>query len=51
VRTFDAKAGKATVKKLGKGKVYQFQVRSFTTVSTVKYYSPWSATKASKQVK
>jgi fibronectin type 3 domain-containing protein len=50
-KAFDAKVAKATVKKLKKGKVYQFQVRSYKTVSGAKYYSPWSATKASKKVK
>jgi hypothetical protein len=50
-RTFAAKSGFATLKKLKKGKVYQFQVRSYKTVSKVKYYSAWSATKASKKVK
>jgi hypothetical protein len=50
-KSFAAKAGSATLKKLAKGKVYQFQVRSYRTVSKVKYYSTWSATKASKKVK
>jgi hypothetical protein len=50
-KAFAAKTAKTTVKKLRKGKVYQFQVRSFKTVSGVKYYSAWSATKASKKVK
>jgi hypothetical protein len=50
-KSFAAKTAKATMKKLKKGKVYQFQVRSFKTVSGVKYYSAWSATKASKKVK
>jgi hypothetical protein len=39
------------VKKLRKGKVYQFQVRSYRTVAKAKYYSAWSKTKASKKVK
>jgi hypothetical protein len=51
VKAFAAKTAKTTVKKLKKGKVYQFQVRSFKTVSGAKYYSAWSATKASKKVK
>jgi hypothetical protein len=50
-KTFSAKTVKSTVKKLKKGKVYQFQVRSYKTVSKVKYYSTWSKTKASKKVK
>jgi uncharacterized repeat protein (TIGR02543 family) len=50
-KTYSAKSVKATVKKLKKGKVYQFQVRSYKTVSKVKYYSAWSATKSSKKVK
>jgi hypothetical protein len=50
-KSFAAKAGSATLKKLQKGKVYQFQVRSYKTVSKVKYYSAWSVTKASKKVK
>jgi hypothetical protein len=50
-KTFSAKTVKSTVKKLKKGKVYQFQARSYKTVSKVKYYSAWSKTKASKKVK
>jgi hypothetical protein len=50
-KAFAAKSASATLKKLAKGKVYQFQVRSYKTVSKVKYYSAWSATKASKKVK
>jgi hypothetical protein len=50
-KSYSAKTVKATVKKLAKGKVYQFQVRSYKTVSKVKYYSSWSALKSSKKVK
>jgi hypothetical protein len=50
-KSFAAKSASATLKKLKKGKVYQLQVRSYKTVSKVKYYSAWSATKASKKVK
>jgi hypothetical protein len=37
--------------KLKKGKKYQVQVRSYKTVSKVKYYSEWSAVKTSQKVK
>jgi hypothetical protein len=50
-KSFSAKTVNSTVKKLKKGKVYQFQVRSYKTVSKVKYYSAWSGTRASKKVK
>jgi hypothetical protein len=50
-KSFSAKTVKSTVKKLKKGKAYQFQVRSYKTVSKVKYYSAWSGTRASKKVK
>ncbi|MDR0853968.1 MAG: InlB B-repeat-containing protein [Clostridiales Family XIII bacterium] len=40
-----------TAKNLKKGKAYQVQVRSYKTVSGVKYYSAWSKTKVSGKVK
>ncbi|MDR0853965.1 MAG: Ig-like domain-containing protein [Clostridiales Family XIII bacterium] len=40
-----------TAKSLKKGKAYQVQVRSYKTVSGVKYYSAWSKTKTSGKVK
>ncbi|MDR0853967.1 MAG: InlB B-repeat-containing protein [Clostridiales Family XIII bacterium] len=44
-----SKAYKAKI--LKKGKTYQVQVRSYKTVSGVKYYSAWSKTKTSGKVK
>jgi acylphosphatase len=40
-----------TVKSLKKGKAYEVQVRSYKTVSGVKYYSAWSKTKVGGKVK
>ena len=37
-----------TVGSLSSGKVYYFRVRSYKTVSGVRYYSAWSATKKVK---
>ncbi|MDR0591189.1 MAG: fibronectin type III domain-containing protein [Candidatus Nomurabacteria bacterium] len=39
------------IKKLKTGKAYQFQIRSYKTVSGANYYAPWSATKTSARVK
>jgi hypothetical protein len=50
-KTAKAKATSLTVKKLAKGKAYQFQIRAYKTVSGEKYYAPWSATKTSEKVK
>jgi hypothetical protein len=46
-----AKKASVVVKKLKSGKVYQVRVRSYKTVSKVKYYSAWSAVKATKKIK
>jgi hypothetical protein len=51
VRTVSAKAKSATVKKLTRGKQYQFQLRTVRTVSGKKYCSTWSAMKTTKKVK
>jgi pyruvate/2-oxoglutarate dehydrogenase complex dihydrolipoamide acyltransferase (E2) component len=40
-----AKAKSKAVRKLKKGKTYQFRIRSYKTVAGVKYYSAWSKTK------
>jgi len=42
---------KLLLKGLKKGKVYQFQVRSYKTDNKKKYYSPWSKVINSKKVK
>ena len=41
----------AMITKLKKGKIYQVQVRSYKTVSKVKYYSSWSVIKTSAKIK
>ena len=41
----------AVIKGLKTNKTYQVKVRSYLTVSKVKYYSPWSAVKTSKQIR
>jgi hypothetical protein len=51
VKYTGATAAKVTVKKLKKGKRYQFRVRAWKTVSAKKYYAPWSPSKLSKKVK
>jgi uncharacterized repeat protein (TIGR02543 family) len=43
-----AKAKSKVIKKLKKGKRYQFRIRSYKTVSGVKYYSAWSKAKTVK---
>lgn len=40
-----------TIKSLKKGKTYYIKVRSYKTVSKVKYYGKWSAEKLSKKIK
>jgi alpha-L-fucosidase 2 len=50
-KTLTASKISLTVKKLKKGKAYVVQLRSYKTVSKVKYYSAWSASKTSKKVK
>jgi len=50
-KTFTSKYSSATIKSLLKGKKYQVQVRSYKTVSGVKYYSAWSAVKTSAAIK
>jgi len=51
VKTYSASTSSATVKSLTKGKQYQVQVRSYKTVSGVKYYSAWSAAKTGAKIK
>jgi hypothetical protein len=46
-----AKAKALTVKRLKKGKAYQFQIRAYKTVDGIVYEAPWSKTKTSKKVK
>lgn len=48
IKNVSAKSTKATIKKLKKGKKYNFQVRSYKTVKKVKYRSAWSKTKSVK---
>ncbi|MDR0876203.1 MAG: YDG domain-containing protein [Clostridiales Family XIII bacterium] len=50
-KTVSAKSASLTLTKLKKGKTYQVQVRSYKTVSNVKYYSEWSKILASGKVK
>jgi hypothetical protein len=50
-KSVSAKSAGLTIGKLQKGKTYQIQVRSYKTVSKVKYYSAWSKVKASGKVK
>jgi hypothetical protein len=50
-KTVSTKSKRVTVKKLKKGKRYQFQIRTYKTVGGVNYYAPWSAAKTSKKVK
>ena len=40
-----------TVKKLKKGKTYQFRVRGYVNIDGTKYYGKWSKIKTSKKVK
>jgi hypothetical protein len=51
VKAVSAKKASLVIKKLKKGKQYQFQIRAYKTVGGTKYYSAWSATKTSKKVK
>jgi hypothetical protein len=51
VKYTGATTAKVTVKKLKKGKRYQFRVRAWKAVGAKKYYAPWSAAKLGKKVK
>jgi hypothetical protein len=51
VKYTGATTAKVTVKKLKKGKQYQFRVRAWKTVGAKKYYAPWSPSKLGKKVK
>jgi hypothetical protein len=51
VKVKGAKATAKTVKKLKKGKKYQFRIRAYKTVGGVKYNAPWSAVKTSGKVR
>jgi hypothetical protein len=51
VKKAKAKAKAITVKKLKKGKAYQFQIRAYKAVGGEVYASPWSKTKKSKKIK
>jgi hypothetical protein len=50
-KTYASTATSATVTKLKKGKQYEVQVRSYKTVSKVKYYSTWSKTFKTSKIK
>jgi len=50
-KAYAASKSSATIKSLKKGKTYEVQVRSYKTVSGVKYYSAWSAAKTSGKIK
>ncbi|MDR1790903.1 MAG: fibronectin type III domain-containing protein [Propionibacteriaceae bacterium] len=50
-KTVDGSKTSLVIKSLKKGKVYQFRVRSYKTVSKISYTSAWSAVKASAKVK
>jgi len=50
-RTYDASDSSAKIKKLKKGRQYEVKVRSYKTVSKVKYYSAWSAVKNTGKIK
>jgi uncharacterized repeat protein (TIGR02543 family) len=50
-KSVSAKSAGVTIGKLQKGKAYQVQVRSYKTVSKVKYCSAWSKVKTSGKVK
>ncbi|MDR1767181.1 MAG: fibronectin type III domain-containing protein [Propionibacteriaceae bacterium] len=49
-KNYSAKKSKATVKGLASGRSYVFQVRSYKTVSGVKYYSAWSKSRTAKNI-
>jgi hypothetical protein len=51
VKAAGAATAKVTVKKLKKGKRYQFRVRAWKTAAGKKLYAPWSAVKPSGKVK
>jgi hypothetical protein len=50
-KTVSAKNASVTIKKLKKGKQYQFRVRPFKTVAGAKYFASWSAVKTGKKIK
>jgi len=50
-KTYSSKLTAAAIKSLIKGKYYQVQVRSYETVSGVKYCSAWSTVKTSGKIK
>ncbi len=50
-KTYGASKSSGVIKSLKKGKRYEVQVRSYKTVSKVKYYSAWSSKKTSKKIK
>jgi hypothetical protein len=51
VKSSGASTATTTIKKLKRGKQYQFGVRALKTVASQKHYAPWSTTKTSKKVK
>jgi hypothetical protein len=50
-RTIPAKNTSVTIKKLTKGKQYQFRVRSYKTVAGARYFASWSPVKTGKKIK
>lgn len=50
-KTTTAKTKTKTIKKLKKGKQYQFKVRAYKSVSGTKYYGAWSKVKTTKRIK
>ena len=50
-KTTTAKTKTKTIKKLKKGKQYQFKVRAYKSVSGTKYYGAWSGVSTTGKVK
>jgi dipeptidase len=50
-RTVSAKNASVTLKKLKKGKQYQFRVRAYKTVANANYHALWSPVKTGKKIK
>jgi hypothetical protein len=50
-RTISAKSTSVTIKKLKKGKQYQFRVRAYKTVANANYYASWSTVNTGKKIR
>jgi hypothetical protein len=50
-RTIPAKNASVTIKKLTKGKQYQFRVRSYKSVAGARYFASWSPVKTGSKIK